>query len=60
MRIAVETENIHPWTGRFISLAPGILLSCLVALAAFGLEAVEVHITEHRFVENLVPIRNRS
>ncbi len=54
MRIAVETEQTHPWTGRFISLAPGILLSCLVALAAFGLEAVEVRLTEHRFIENLV------
>ncbi|WP_319517387.1 putative sulfate exporter family transporter [uncultured Martelella sp.] len=54
MRIALQNENTHPWAAPFLSLAPGIVLSCFVALAAFGLEAVEVHLTEHRFVENLV------
>ncbi|AJY48143.1 YeiH family protein [Martelella endophytica] len=35
-------------------LVPGLLLAGLVSAAAFGLEALEVHLTGHKFIENLV------
>ena len=54
MRIALPSENTNPLTNHFRSLTPGILLSCAVAVIAFGLEAVEVHLTDHKFIENLV------
>ena len=54
MRIAVTHNPDRSWTAPIMSLAPGIILSCIVALAAFGLEAVEVRLSGHRFIENLV------
>ncbi|MAU20226.1 MAG: putative sulfate exporter family transporter [Martelella sp.] len=54
MRIAVTHNPDRSWTAPIMNLAPGIILSCLVALAAFGLEAVEVRLSGHRFIENLV------
>ncbi|WP_180898470.1 YeiH family protein [Martelella soudanensis] len=54
MRIALTHDTNRSWIAPIMSLAPGIILSCLVALAAFGLEAVEVRLSGHRFVENLV------
>lgn len=54
MRIALQNQNTHPWAAPFISLTPGIVLSLIVSLSAFALEAVEVHLTDHRFIENLV------
>ncbi|TCT38830.1 YeiH family protein [Martelella mediterranea] len=38
----------------FTRLVPGLLLAGAVSAAAFALEALEVHLTGHRYVENLV------
>ena len=54
MRIALAQNTDRSWTAPIFSLAPGIILSAIVALAAFGLEALEVRVSGHRFVENLV------
>lgn len=45
-----ETGRLHLIT----RLVPGLLLALAVSAAAFALEAIEVHLTGHRFVENLV------
>ena len=54
MRMALTHQKDRSWTAPILSLAPGIILSLVVAVAAFGIEAAEVKVTGHRFIENLV------